>query len=76
MLRELVDNLGQKWSRIAKKFQGRRTEHMVKNRYQGLMRKERRNREALKEQNDSRVNMQSSMLVEGLGNSEKNESLL
>ena len=49
---------------------------MVKNRYQGLMRKERRNREALKEQNDSRVSMQSSMLVEGLGNPEKNESLL
>lgn len=34
-----VEEVGKKWSNIAKKFKGRRTEHMVKNRYNSLIKK-------------------------------------
>ena len=34
-----VEEQGKKWSSITKIFKGSRTEHMVKNRYNSLMRK-------------------------------------
>ena len=36
---ESVLEIGKKWSIIAKKFLGKRTEHMVKNRFNSLLRK-------------------------------------
>jgi hypothetical protein len=46
-LMELVNLKGMAWSKIAKHFDGRRNEHMVKNRYNSitrLVRKERRSK--------------------------------
>ena len=37
----IVEETGCQWSKVSKKFNGKRTEHMVKNRYKALMRKDR-----------------------------------
>lgn len=34
---EYIERLGKKWALISKMFNGRRTEHMVKNRFKSLM---------------------------------------
>lgn len=34
-----IFKFGKKWSRLSKVFEGSRTEHMVKNRYNALMQK-------------------------------------
>ena len=52
LLVNLVDQYGSKWSKVAKKFGGRRTEHMVKNRYQSIVKRERREQEEVKIQEE------------------------
>lgn len=39
ILMEQVEKYGKQWSKIAKKFQEKRTDHMVKNHYLSLIQK-------------------------------------
>lgn len=47
----LVDKLGKKWSKIVKKFGGTRTEHMVKNRFNSLIIKQKKLNATIKKEN-------------------------
>ena len=44
-----VKELGKKWSAISKMFSGRRTQHMIKNRYNSLLKKWKKNNWRLSE---------------------------
>lgn len=48
LLVDLVDQYGSKWAKVAKKFGGRRTEHMIKNRYQSIVKREKKEQEEIK----------------------------
>lgn len=39
MLFKLIEEYGKKWSKLVKKFNSTRTEHMIKNRYNSYIRK-------------------------------------
>lgn len=44
-----IKELGKKWSAISKMFSGRRTQHMIKNRYNSLLKKWKKNNWRLSE---------------------------